>query len=256
MSDRRQRDPPTRTESAPAALLLSSYTPAAFRTVTTADIASFLSGNRFGSVVTQTPGRWSVSHLPLTYEFDGGALRAIRAHVAKANPQSDELDGDAPVLITVQGPDAHIVPEWYEDRDVPTWDYAVVHVSGTATHLSGPELMNSLGQVLASFDGGTGAAALAEYPPGYIEALAAEVVGIEVRVGTVLPVFKLSQDKSAADLERVADGLDRRHLGGADVALSALLREHGHRSHVGRYVSTDPDAGAQRCCQGPQALGG
>ena len=67
----------------------------------------------------------SISHLPLVLEGD-----KLVGHMARANPHWQGLDG-APVTAIFHGPDAFITPTWYPEDDVPTWNYAVVHVTGT-----------------------------------------------------------------------------------------------------------------------------
>jgi transcriptional regulator len=202
---------------------LMSYVPDHFRTVTSSDLESFLSHNRFGSVVTKVDGCWTVSNIPLVFDFEDGSPRRVRGHVARDNEHWRMLDGGTEVLLSVQGPHGYISPQWYDHFNVPTWDYAVVHISGSVSRLGDAELVSHLGEMLASFEGGTQEQALDRYPKEYIDRYLPYIAGFEIAVETTIPVFKLSQDKSEESLRGVLEGLSSRDENG-DAPLAALIR--------------------------------
>lgn len=87
----------------------------------------------FGTLVVVGPtGRPSAVHLPfLTEERPDGGLR-IELHVARSNRIHELVaPGGHPALLTCQGPDAYISPDWYGvPNQVPTWTYTAVHLGG------------------------------------------------------------------------------------------------------------------------------
>ncbi len=202
---------------------LMSYVPDHFRTVTPSDLESFLAHNRFGSVISRADGCWMVSHIPLVFDLEDGVLLRVRGHVARANEHWHELDGGSEVLMSIQGPHGYISPQWYDHFNVPTWDYAMVHVSGRVNRLGEGELVAHLGELLASFEGGTVEEALGRYPKEYVDSYLPYIAGFEVAVETTIPVFKLSQDKSEESLRGVLDGLSSRAENG-DGLLADLIR--------------------------------
>jgi transcriptional regulator len=83
----------------------------------------------FATVVVHAASGFVANHLP--FEVAGDAL--LHGHVARGNELA-QMDG-AEVLVIFQGPDGYISPNWYPSkhetgREVPTWNYAVVHVHG------------------------------------------------------------------------------------------------------------------------------
>ena len=50
--------------------------------------------------------------------------------MARANPQWQVFANHPEVLAIFHGPHTYITPTWYASPDVPTWNYAVVHVKG------------------------------------------------------------------------------------------------------------------------------
>ena len=86
-----------------------------------------------GILVTGHAGVLDANHLPFELEL-AGDKPLLRAHVARANPVWREADGEE-VLVIFRGEHAYISPNWYpskheEHRQVPTWNYQVVHVRG------------------------------------------------------------------------------------------------------------------------------
>ena len=107
------------------------YTPAAFVETDLAELDRLVGANPFATLVTVRNGAPTVSHLPVLYARDGDAV-VFRGHWSRANPQWRD-GGDA--LLILHGPDTYVSPSWYPDKEeearVPTWNYAVAHISGT-----------------------------------------------------------------------------------------------------------------------------
>lgn len=108
------------------------YTPRAFAEHDLAHLDALVAGDPFATLVTiGDDGQPFASHLPILYRRDGDAVR-IEGHWARANPQARAA---GPALLIVHGAHAYVSPGWYPDQDaaarVPTWNYAVAHLSGT-----------------------------------------------------------------------------------------------------------------------------
>ena len=106
------------------------YIPSAFRQADSRELFDLIEHNSFGLLVSHVEGQLFATHLPLLLDRQIGASGRLRGHMARANPQWRELDGQE-VLVVFSGPHAYISPSWYEARDVvPTWNYTAVHAYG------------------------------------------------------------------------------------------------------------------------------
>lgn len=87
----------------------------------------------FGTLVVSDPTSLPVAvHLPfLTSQREDGSLR-LEMHIARANCLHELVaPGGQPALVTCQGPNAYISPDWYGvPNQVPTWTYTAIHLSG------------------------------------------------------------------------------------------------------------------------------
>jgi transcriptional regulator len=102
------------------------YSPEAFSSHDQAVADHIITQNPFAALVSSTTDYPLISHIPIN-RLAGGQLHG---HLAKPNPQSSISDG-SPVTAVFSGPHAYISPRYYASTsNVPTWNYAVVHVSG------------------------------------------------------------------------------------------------------------------------------
>ena len=138
----------------------------------------------------------------------------LRCHLARANGQLRELAEGGPALVVFQGPDAYVTPSWYETKRetgkvVPTWNYATVQVRGVARVVDDAEWL--LGHVGALTDGHEMEReepwAVGDAPEAYIKAQLKGIVGVEIAVTGIEGKWKVSQNRSAADIDGVANGL-------------------------------------------------
>jgi transcriptional regulator len=195
------------------------YTPAHFVEGDPEKIAAFVDLHGFGQLITVVNGVPFASHIPFLYDPDAGVLRA---HVARANPQWEQLSDREDVLVVFQGPHTYISPSWYASHGVPTWNYVAVHIYGIARALTEPASVESI--VLALTEKYERANS-APWVPKYDPKMLCAIVGLEIRVKEVQGKFKLSQNRSAADREAVILALARSPDSNAKAVAQLMKRD-------------------------------
>lgn len=68
--------------------------------------------------------------------------------MAYGNPQWRTFETCENVLVMFQGPHSYISSSWYENEEVPTWNYQAVHIYGKASILHKEELIDELTTML------------------------------------------------------------------------------------------------------------
>src|SRR4051794_30133809 len=108
------------------------YVPPAFAEADLSKLHELIEGYNFGLLVSTTQGGAPfATHLPFLLERRNGPHGTLVGHVARANPQWQDLDGRQ-VLAVFPGPHAYDPPSWYEAENVvPPWNYVAVHAYGT-----------------------------------------------------------------------------------------------------------------------------
>src|SRR5512146_2132827 len=149
------------------------------------------------------------SILPMLFHPDDGPGGILRGHLARPNPQWRDIDPSVEALAIFNGPDAYVSPAFYEEKRrtgkvVPTWNYVTVLAHGVITVHPEPEWL--LAHVRRLVDRHEAARAdpwsIDDAPDGYVETQARAIVGIELRISHLEAKRKLSQNRSAMDVER------------------------------------------------------
>jgi transcriptional regulator len=185
------------------------YLPQHFENAELAPSLALMRAYPLATVISVDPdGSPFVSHLPLIVEQEGDGMVCI-GHLSRANPHWKLLGGRHSTAI-FHGPNAYITPSWYVQNSVPTWNYAVVHVRGLVTLIEDrPGIVGCLEALTAAVEKGPEAWRF-WIPEVLRDTLESAIVGFRLTVDTVQSKFKLSQNRSAADRERVLRGLAGR----------------------------------------------
>jgi transcriptional regulator len=186
------------------------YIPEQFREQDIGVLQDFVEQFDFATLITQQSGEIIASHLPFLLDRTAGRYGTLRAHVARRNPQFEQLQSAGEALVIFQGPHSYISPMWYADQsNVPTWNYVVVHAYGTPRILEEPDLIELLRALVAKHE---------EPPPrGWefdpeqprIKRMLTEIGGFEIPISTLQGKFKLNQNRTAADRKGVIDTLSK-----------------------------------------------
>lgn len=207
-----------------------------FRAADPAGLLAELSAIRPATLVTAGPAGLRASILPMIFDPDDGPNGTLRGHLARANPQWRALSPETDALAIFDGADAYVSPAWYEEKRrtgkvVPTWNYTTVLVHGSLTVHHEPDwlLANVRSLVDRHEAGRIDPWSIDDAPDGYVETQARAIVGIELRISHLEAKRKLSQNRSAMDVERVIAGLAEGSA--AEQAVAADMRDETGGRH-------------------------
>ena len=167
----------------------------------------------FATLVTQTDEGVEATHLPMIISNVADKLY-LKAHIAKANPLWKSVANGADVLVIFNGPNCYISPSHYPTKKetgkaVPTWNYAVVHVTGTISFIHDREgVYDIIDTLTTKHEMGTRDPwSISDAPEQYIQKMLPAIVGIEIDVSSILGQWKLSQNQPEVNQRGVVEGL-------------------------------------------------
>ena len=109
-----------------------------------------------------------------------------------------------------QGPHAYVSPAWYASPGVPTWNYAVVHLRGRPRLIESAAALEALLERLThAHEAGQAAPWKANLNGERRDQLFNMIVGFEIEVTEIQAKFKLSQNRSITDRQRVIQALSQ-----------------------------------------------
>ncbi|WP_265556336.1 FMN-binding negative transcriptional regulator [Serratia grimesii] len=190
------------------------YQPASFRDDCLESHIALVRANPLGMLISHGDQGLVVDPLPFLIDADEQGHVHLRAHLSRANPHWPLLQAVQECLVVFQGLQGYISPGWYETKRqtgkaVPTWNYSVVQLRGV------PRVTEDAGWLRQQLDGLT---ALQEgrqpepwhredAPANYIAAQMKGIVGIEITVTHREGKWKMSQNRSADDVDGVVAAL-------------------------------------------------
>lgn len=204
------------------------YLPQDFAQGDHAAIHDLIVANPLGALVRNGPSGLDADHLPFLLDRDSGPHGRLVAHVARANPLWQEMRSGDPVLVIFRAAQAYISPNWYPSkhethRQVPTWNYQVVHVhGGISIHDDARHVRGVVARLTREHEARTGAARpwrMGDSTPDYIDDMLGKIVGLEIAVTRMIGKWKLGQNKALRDRQGAIEGL-RQH--GEDAAAAAM----------------------------------
>lgn len=182
-----------------------------------------------GVLVTHGGAGLDADHLPFEFDPGAGTHGLLTGHVARANSLWQRCPTGTEVMVIFRGAEAYISPNWYPSkhethRQVPTWNYEVVHAHGTITVRDDERFVRGVVARLTRRHETTEPTPwkMRDSAPGYIDSMLRNIVGIEIAVCSLVGKSKLSQNREERDRLGAADELESR----GQQELAQLMRKN------------------------------
>ena len=170
----------------------------------------FLAKTTSGHLVTNTSDGLLATFIPVHFR---PATDSLIGHLARGNEQwSQPAHGETLFIATAI--DSYISPTWYASKKehgkvVPTWDYMMAHIYGELSiHDDVEWLRAAVSELTDSFEQNRSQPwKVSDAPEDYVAGQLRAIVGVELKVSRLEVSFKMSQNKTKADLDGVIAGL-------------------------------------------------
>lgn len=190
------------------------YIPSAFNEDDLATLHRQIEATRLAVLVTFGARGLQANHVPLLLSPEQGPYGTLYGHLSKANPQWQEMEAGAEALLIFPGPDAYVSPSFYPSKAehgqaVPTWNYLAIHAYGIPEVFHDAHRLRNLVSALTDKHeaGRPKPWTLEEAPADYIAKMLSAIVGFVIPISRLEGKRKLTQNRSAADIAGVRDGL-------------------------------------------------
>jgi len=181
------------------------YTPQKFKVDDREVIREFINNNSFGLLLSVGDGVIHDTHTPFIISEDG---QQLLGHIAKANAQWNDWGEGSAAKVIFSGPHAYVSPHYYESEfAVPTWNYTAVSISGRINVIEDSEAkLDFLDRLTAANETSDSPWTLDRSDERYLKLLAGIVV-FSVSIDSIEASFKLNQNKSIEDQQKVVTSL-------------------------------------------------
>ena len=189
---------------------------------------ALIRAHALGLLVTAGPDGLQANHVPFLIDTRPSEHGILRAHLARANPQTRELAAVTECLVVFQGPQHYISPSLYPTkretgRVVPTWNYITVHAWGRPQVVDDADWLRRQIDDLTTHNEQSRSLPwkVSDAPDAFITAQIKGIVGLEIPIARIEGKWKVSQNRPVVDRVGVVNGL--RGLGeDADAMANAI----------------------------------
>jgi transcriptional regulator len=195
------------------------YIPKHFEETRVEELHRIINDHPLGTFVINGPNGLDANHLPFLLDTARGENGYLLAHVARSNSVWTDVKDDDDALVIFRAADAYISPNWYPStkefyRQVPTWNYQVVHVHGKIKLRDDKDFVRGVvARLTAVHEGRTGLPKpwkMTDSPKEFIDQMLAAVVGIEIGITRMEGKWKLGQNREDRDRRGAAEELRKR----------------------------------------------
>jgi transcriptional regulator len=172
-------------------------------------------------IVTTIGGKPFVSHIPLLYHKD---TRKLTGHMDRLNPQVASLQNDCEVTLVFRGPDTYISPSIYTTKQLPTWNYIMVHLKGIVTVIEDPLQVKRTLIDLTRFLEAPEHKYQLEIDDPRMEQLVGYIHTFEITITHWEGKFKMSQDKCVQDQANANEQLMNFNREKIEALIESLLK--------------------------------
>ena len=193
------------------------YIPAHFSENRPEELHRIIREHPLGILVTHAQSGLDANHIPFEFDPGKGPHGVLQAHVARNNSLCTDFPQGADVMVVFRGVEGYISPNWYPSkhethRQVPTWNYEVVHVHGRLRIIDDEKFIRRIVARLTREHEASEPRPwkMGEAPRDYMDMMVSKIVGIEIDVHRFEGKRKLSQNREVRDVEGAVRTLHER----------------------------------------------
>lgn len=191
-------------------------------------IIAFMKENSF-AMVTGISSEYPVAtQIPLEVEEKDGKLYLL-GHMMKKTDHHLAFEKNPHVLVLFTGPHCYVSASWYNDpQTASTWNYMTVHAKGKISFTDEDGTYEAVKAVTNKYEGTATKAAFNNMPQEYVKPLLKAIVGFSIEVEMLDNVFKLSQNKTAAEQANIIEQLRKRNHNDDDLQIAGEIEKRLH----------------------------
>ena len=182
------------------------YLPNSFLPKNDDEIYKLIKNHGFATLISTNDKEPFVSHTPILMDIK---KKVLRGHLSKNNPHCKSLLENKKIIAIFHGPHHYVSPTYYKNQpSVPTWNYAVVHISGSPRLITNrKEIIAFLSNLIDTYESDKTDQWDFNLPKDYLKKMIDSIVFFEVAIENVAAKYKLSQNRPKEDVPNIIDHL-------------------------------------------------
>jgi len=173
-------------------------------------VLQFMKQNPFVTLITNNNGESYATQIPVLIDEQENGI-SLRGHIMRKTDHCNALEANPNALILFTGAHCYVSSSWYAERNIgSTWNYMTIHVKGKVNILDAAGAKQILTDLTNQYEHGQEDPELvAHMPPNYIDQMVKAIIGYEIIIEDIYPIYKLSQNRSDVSYKNIVQQLLR-----------------------------------------------
>ena len=170
-------------------------------------VIEFMQANTFAMLTGMGEDYPVATQVPLSVDIVNSVLK-IKGHLMKNTDHHKAFLKNDRVMIAFTGPHCCVSARWYNNpQTASTWNYMTVQVKGKIIFTDEAGTREAIEAVTNYYEETESPAAYKNIPEEYTASLVKAITGFYIEVDSMDHVFKLSQNKTADEQQKIMDEL-------------------------------------------------
>lgn len=170
-------------------------------------VINFMQAHPFVTLIAHDGIKNVATQIPVLFAEKDGQLY-LRCHIMCNTDHHKAILYKPEVLVLFTGPHCYVSSSWYTEKMGATWNYQTVHVSGTCNILSDEETISILRDLTENYEKPREKPLYIDaLPDNYVASHVKAIAGLEIKVTSIYPIFKLSQNRDDESYKNIVKHL-------------------------------------------------
>lgn len=175
-------------------------------------VISFMKEHPFVTLIGSNGNMPVATQIPvLLHEEDGEII--LRGHIMRKTDHHIAFTQNPEALVLFQGAHCYVSASWYTERGHgSTWNYMTVHTRGQVRFMDDAFTLQLLKDLTHTYEDSQKHPELVEHmsEEQYVLPAIKAIAGFEIKVSSLYPIFKLSQNRDAESRQNIIRELRER----------------------------------------------
>lgn len=175
-------------------------------------VISFMKEHPFVTLIGSNENIPVATQIPvLLHEEDGEII--LRGHIMRKTDHHIAFTQNPEALVLFQGAHCYVSASWYTERGHgSTWNYMTVHARGEIRFMDDAFTLQLLKDLTHTYEDSQKRPELVEHmsEEQYVLPALKAIAGFEIRISSLYPIFKLSQNRDAESRQNIIRELHER----------------------------------------------
>jgi transcriptional regulator len=175
-------------------------------------IIDFMYAHPFVTLIGNNGDTPVATQIPVLMHEEGDNI-ILRGHIMRKTDHHLAFEQNPKALVLFTGPHCYVSASWYSERNIgSTWNYMTVHARGIMQFKDEAHTLQMIKDLTHKYEDVQAKPELVEYMSmeNYVAPMIKAIVSFEIRIDSLYPIFKLSQNRDAESQTNIIQQLQAR----------------------------------------------